>query len=121
MFYHVFKPLGTLQSKLKCGLSVDVRSGPSPILTNEEEKVLVEWVVNMTRIGYGRTRDQLTMMVKAILDKDGRPNPFKDNRPGKFWLRAFMKRHPELTVRKSQTLGISRAISCTPKVLDEWF
>ena len=75
----------------------------------------------MNQIGYGRTKDQLTMMVKAILDKDGRPNPFKDNRPGKFWIKGFMKRHPKLTMRTSQALGVSRAISCTPLVLDKWF
>ena len=75
----------------------------------------------MNKIGYGRTRDQLTIIVKTILDQDGRSNPFKDNRPGKFWIKGFMKRHPNLTVRKSQTLGVNRALSCTPLVLDKWF
>ena len=37
----------------------------------------------MYEIGYGQTRQQVTEMVKKILDKDGRPNPFKDNRPGR--------------------------------------
>ena len=74
--------IGTLQSKLKLGFPANARSGPPPILTKDEEAELVEWVINMNRIGYGRTKDQLNLTVKALLDKDNRPNPFKNNRPG---------------------------------------
>ena len=48
-------------------------------------------------------------VVKKILDKDGRPNPFRDNTPGYDWFTAFMKRHPELSIRKSESLPVSRA------------
>ena len=98
-----------------------MRSGPPPILTAEEEESLVEYVVHMCKIGYGRTKEQLTLIVKAILDKDGRKNPFTNNRPGKDWVKAFLSRHPQLTFRKSQQLSIARAVSCTPTVLDSWF
>ena len=74
--------IGTLQSKLKLDLPANARSGPPPILTKDEEAELVEWIINMNRIGYGRTKDQLTLTVKALLDKDNRPNTFKNNRPG---------------------------------------
>ena len=37
----------------------------------------------MAEIGYGRTREQICNTVKSILDKDGRPNPFKKNKPGR--------------------------------------
>ena len=113
--------IGTLQSKLKQGTPADARSGPPPILSEDEEAMLVDWVKHMSYIGYGRTREQLTLTVKSILDKDKRPNPFVDNRPGRKWVKGFMSRHPSLSLRKSQGLSISRALSCTPKVLDEWF
>ena len=86
-----------------------------------EEAILEEWVVHMCKIGYGRTKDQLTLAVKAILDKDGQPNPFTDNRPGKDWVKAFLSRHPNLSLRKTQKLPIARAVSCTPAVLDKSF
>ena len=60
----------------------------------------------------------LCMMIKAILDG---PNPFKNNHPGKYWLKGFFSRNPKLTLRKTQTLSVSLAISCTPAVLDKWF
>ena len=35
---------------------------------------------------------------------------FKDNRPGKAWIAAFFKRHPELSERMSQAVGKERAV-----------
>jgi len=43
----------------------------------------------MARIGYGRTRQELPHTVKTILDKDKRPNPFHDNKPGRACLDGF--------------------------------
>jgi len=64
------------------------KPGPSPYLTEAEEQKLVEWAIEMGKIGYGWTREQMTM-VKNLLDKDGRQNPFVNNRPGKDWWYAF--------------------------------
>ena len=62
-----------------------VRHGLSPVLTEEEESELVSWVIKMAEIGYGQTRIQVTEMVKKILDRTGRPNPFQDNCLDKDW------------------------------------
>ena len=75
--------IGTLQSKLKNNTPANVRSGPPPFLSPAEKEMLEEWVIHMCKIGYGCTRDQLTLTIKAILDKDWWPNPFTDNHPGK--------------------------------------
>jgi hypothetical protein len=58
-------------------------SGPSSILTEAEESVLKGWAIKMSRMGFPITKSQLQWEVKKILEKDGRPNPFKDNLPGK--------------------------------------
>ena len=81
---------------------------------------LVDWAVEMGRIGYGRTREQMSMMVKKILDKDGRQNPFVDNRPGKDWWYAFLRRHPELAIRTLEHLQLARAAACSEDVLSRW-
>ncbi len=74
------------------------KSGPSPVLSSEEESKLVNWAFEMAEIGYGQTRRQVCEMVKKFLDKDGRPNPFKDNRSGKDWWYAFVRRNPKLSL-----------------------
>ena len=37
-------------------IQVGRRPGPQPVLTRDEEKWLVEWAVEMAKIGYGQTR-----------------------------------------------------------------
>ena len=74
----------------------------------------------MAKIGYGRTRKELVMVVKKILDEDGRPNPFKDNTPGKVWLIGFFARHPQLSIRTTLQLGKERAI-ISPEKINNWF
>ena len=94
---------------------------PTPYLTECEEQELVDWAVEMGRIGYGRTREQVSMMVKKLLDKDGRQNPFVDNRPGKDWWYAFLRRHPELAMRTPEHLQLARAAACSEDVLSRWY
>ncbi|VDI22166.1 Hypothetical predicted protein [Mytilus galloprovincialis] len=98
-------PKTTIIDKLNGRSSLQARSGPSPVLFDSEEEMLVHWVIDMAKIGYGQTRQQLLYTVKTILDHDGRKTPFKDNLPGKDWLYAFMKRHPEISTRTPQKLG----------------
>ncbi|CAG2246721.1 unnamed protein product [Mytilus edulis] len=99
---------------------LQARSGPSPVLFDSEEEMLVHWVIDMAKIGYGQTRQQLLYTVKTILDHDGRKTPFKDNLPGKDWLYAFLKRHPEVSTRTPQKLGKERAVISWQKI-KWWF
>ncbi|XP_045116819.1 MFS-type transporter clz9-like [Portunus trituberculatus] len=59
-------------------------------------------------------------MVKTILDDREERTVFKNNHPGKDWMRAFFKRHPEIRERIGQPLGRERAI-VTKDALGEWF
>eukprot|EP00057_Strongylocentrotus_purpuratus_P006778 XP_011661252.1 PREDICTED: uncharacterized protein LOC105436902 [Strongylocentrotus purpuratus] len=58
--------------------------------------------------------------VKKILDDDGRPTPFKDNLPGKKWMKEFQHRHPELVMRTPQLLGKERAV-LSVEVISRWY
>ena len=83
---------------------------------------MAQWCVKMAEIGYGRTKEELKDTVKKILDRDGRYVPeFKDNRPGKDWYYLFLRRHPELTERKPESLQISRAMACSEEKVLKWF
>ena len=65
-------------------------------------------------------REELKKEVKNVLDSDGRASPFKDNKPGDYWFRAFMNRHPSLTERKAMSLGNEMAI-VSQEMLQGWF
>lgn len=111
-------PRATLFDKVH-GRTPMARSSKT-VLTSAEEQRLVDWVLHMSRIGYGRTRQEVLDTVKRIIEVDGRTNPFKDNRPGKDWWYGFVKRHPEVSERQPQQLGKERAIVTQSKV-NKWF
>ncbi|KAJ8050110.1 hypothetical protein HOLleu_03184 [Holothuria leucospilota] len=54
-----------------------------PILRVADEERLVNWVIRMNNIGYGQTKRELKLVVKKILDQDGRTTQFKNNLPGR--------------------------------------
>ena len=45
----------------------------------------MQYVVEMSWIGYGCTKQKVQDMVQAIIEKDDRPNPFTSNQPGEKW------------------------------------
>ena len=83
------------------------KRGPACVLSPTEEKLIVEYLVNMCERGLGLSPTALKMKVFEIT-KD-RVTPFKNGIPGDGWLRWFKHRHPELTLRVSQALEASRA------------
>ncbi|KAJ8304124.1 hypothetical protein KUTeg_017707 [Tegillarca granosa] len=111
-------PRSTLSDKVN--YKTPIKPSKRTILTEAEETRLVGWISEMSRIGFGRTKQELLTTVKNILDKDGRPNPFTDNRPGKDWYYAFVKRHPELSMRTTMQLAKERAI-ISPEKVNHWF
>lgn len=75
------------------------KRGPPTVLTEAEERALADWALDMAKIGYGHTREQIVEMVKQLLDNDGRVTPFVDNRPGRDWWHGFLQSFP--SVRQS--------------------
>ena len=77
----------------------------------------------MVEIGYGQCKQQITMMVKKLLDRTGSTNFFTNNQPLKDWWYAFLQRHPEVSLQTPQALQIYtyKTTACTPKVMDKWY
>ena len=114
-------PKSTLSLYVAGKLKVGAKCGPTSILTAEEEQKLVDYVVHMSKIGYGCTRDQLLEIVHKMVVKDGRKNPFTNDKPVIKWWTLFKKRHPEVSLRIPEQLQVARAKCCTPETLQAWF
>lgn len=73
----------TLQDRVHNRVDLDTTSsGPRPCLTKAEEALLCNYIKNCARIGFPLDKNDLLDQVKKIMDDDGRPNKFVDNRPG---------------------------------------
>ena len=62
-------PYATLGDKLQGRRPVT--ASPRTVLTSEEETKLGKWMVELSKRGFGRTRNDLRDMVKRILDDRG--------------------------------------------------
>ena len=116
--YHI--PRSTLGDYITGKAQIGRKQGPQPVLTQDEELALATWATEMAQIGYGQTKRQILEVVKKILDKDGRPNPFADNRPGKDWWYGFLARN-KLGMRSASALEGHRASACTEEKLLKWY
>ena len=104
-------PKSTLLDKVNGRRPLVAKAGPDPVLTQDKEQKLATWCAEMANIGYGQTRNELLNMVKRILDNDpSRESKFINNRPGKDWFYAFLKRNPRISERMTLQLGKERAI-----------
>ncbi|KAF6202448.1 hypothetical protein GE061_004848 [Apolygus lucorum] len=79
-----------------------VEKGPRPILSREEEDELASWILQGEKYGAPRKYVHIQNWVQKLLNDHPRDNvPFQDNKPGRGWMKNFMKRHPELNAMRS--------------------
>ncbi|KAF2886914.1 hypothetical protein ILUMI_19260 [Ignelater luminosus] len=78
-------PHGTFMDKLHGKTSVNVRKGPSTILTNAEEELLVLWLKAMAKKGIPVSVRQVQDAVQQIIQEDNRKTSFTNDRPGRKW------------------------------------
>jgi transposase-like protein len=96
------------------------RVGRPCVLSKVEEQVLVEVLVLMGQYNYPLTKRHLADMVKHFLDRH-RQTRLKDNRPGRHWIRGFLKRNKDkVVIRKAQNIRRSRA-AVSPAAIREYF
>nr|CAI5817822.1 unnamed protein product [Callosobruchus analis] len=112
-------PQSTLQFRLTDKFS-KTTFGPKPILSQEEEKILVDWVLESHKKGFPRRKEDLWVSVKVFLDEKPRPNPFKDNMPGEGWYKSFLKRHPALSERVPEPVT-SASARVSESDIRKWF
>lgn len=79
-------------------------------MTREEEKQLEEWLCDMGKRGFPRNAEDILDSVQIFFNKNPRETPFSQNRPGKGWLKGFLKRHPRITKRTYE--AVTQASAC---------
>ena len=96
-------PRTTLRDYLSGRSSLSSRSG-KPILSEEEENELATFLVEIAKIGYPHTRQQVISKVQEIVESKGKNTVIT---PG--WWQSFCKRHPDLTLKSAIPLSTARA------------
>ena len=79
------------------------------MLTEEEEEKLPTYLVQMSDMGFGISREGVMGLAYNIAQKSKHSHPFSKGSAGRAWYEGFMKRHPKVTIRSPQPLSYCRA------------
>lgn len=88
-------------------------------LSVAEEKEIVEACIIFSEWGYGIGK-KISIVADYCKSKK-KPSIFPNDVPGRRWWSGFLKRNPEIAMRKPQSLQIARAKAGSPDVIDHWF
>ena len=100
-------PWGTFCDKISGRRSL--LAVPRTYLSNGDEEEIATYILKSAERGFGRTKEELLIAVKHMLDFRKRTTKSKDNMPTDKWFKRFKRDHPEITFRKPLPLGKERA------------
>ncbi|XP_065094542.1 uncharacterized protein LOC135715060 [Ochlerotatus camptorhynchus] len=111
--YHVTKyygiPRSTLQFRLSNKCKQHGKSGRLPVLLPDEEQKICKWLNEMERKGFPITRQRLQLKIASYIKCNPRSTPFKGNVPGRHWIDAFLRRHPQFSMRTPEAVTVASA------------
>jgi hypothetical protein len=90
-------------------------------LSQSEEEVLAEGLILCGEWGFPLTTDDVCDLVQSYLMKSQKNvRVFKNNRPGRDWVKSFLKRHGELSKRFCENIKRKRA-EVSREIVQEYF
>jgi len=93
-------------------------------LCDENEHALCQRIIRLQRLGFGLTITDVRRLAFEFAKKNNVANNLFNNEKGIAgwdWYRAFMRRHPELSLRQAQNISQARAECMNRPVVDALF
>lgn len=113
-------PKSTVADKISGRSDLETNIGRRPALPQSVETKVVNSVLEASKRGMGISCRQLFART-GNLCKRMNAAPFKNSTPGRGWWHGLKQRHPELSIRKPEKLGNSRARMLNPTVVSKYF
>jgi hypothetical protein len=80
---------------------------PPPVLSEDEEHVLVKWTTDCSQEEFPPRKLSVPLPVKEFLTVKLRKTPCKYSMPGNGWLQAFLCPYPEFSICTSDSITSS--------------
>ncbi len=114
-------PKSTLSRRKASGNVGFHGSGSMTRLSKATEELLVQMLQTCSNWGYGLTQSNIRTLVENYLKQTKQTALFNDGKPGKRWLKGFLRRwQDQLSTRKADNIGSQRAASCTDEIIDKY-
>lgn len=102
-------PRRTLRRYLVNNTAVKSKLGCKATLSSEKEKELCGRICRLADVGYPLTSKMLKLNVFKYCKENGINHRFTRESAGRYWLKGFLERNPEISKRKAQRLNPARA------------
>jgi hypothetical protein len=106
----------SLGRRLKGGISRAIAREPQQLLPNQQEQILVRWILDLEAQGHPPSFTQVRDLVVII-----RGIPTEHSSIGQNWISRFIQRHPEIRSKVGKKIHGLRLQSTTPESLNRWF
>lgn len=113
-------PRGILRRFMKNG-SEAIGAGRPTALGKDVEEKLMKCILARATMGFPCTRKELLNLVQEYVSCNNIPTPFTSGKPGKDWYGGFMRRHPELSLKKPESLQKARVKARDPFVVFKFY
>ena len=112
-------PRTTLQDRVRGRVVHGKNPGPKPFLVPSEEKELSQFLVDVAQAGYGKTRRQVMTIAESVARDKGILEPGR--RISRGWFERFMRRQPQLSLRKGDATANVHMDSVNPEAISQYF
>ena len=75
----------------------------------------------MAYMGFGLSQSDIMVVTFKIAEASGRKHLFTDGAVGRAWYDGFRSRHPQLTLRSTQSLSCARASCANREIISDYF
>lgn len=111
-------PRSTLQDRVKGRVVHGTKPGPRPYLDSKEEGELCNFLVDVSEVGYGKTKKEVKLLVENVAREKG---VLKKDKVTDGWYRRFAERQPKLSLRKGDATAHVRMDATTPETMKKYF
>lgn len=105
--YAAAKKFGVPESTIRDAIKkrYNQKVGRVQILTEEEESELAKWILDCSAMGDPKMKFEVLEAASEILsNSENDDRKFKNEKPTNSWFRGFMKRNPEISLRKPESI-----------------
>lgn len=113
----------TLRKRLKKPAPATSLGRYTTTFTKAMEAELCDYIKNIDNMFYGLTTKSLREIAYNFAEKNNLSHRFnkEEKLAGKEWLRGFLKRHPELSLRRPTSTSVARAIGFNKPQCERYF
>ena len=85
------------------------------------ENELANHILEMEKRLFGLTKRNVRRLAVEIAERCEERHPFRNGIAGEDWMKGFLKRHPEITLRKPEGVSLNRALAFNKEAVGTFF